>query len=687
MGMMRNLDQLLQVQRGHLLAWGPVFLGLGIGVYFTVPAEPGTSVYAGAAGLIGVCALVMLRASALGLFARAVAIFVSGFCLAGLRSTSVEAPVLGFRYYGPVEGRIVAIDRSGRDLLRLTLDQVRLMKIPSDRTPERVRISVLLDSGLPEVGARVATTAHLMPPQGPAEPGGFDFRRHAWFLKLGASGYTRVAVLTIANPDQAPSLSRMRSAVAAGLRHRLPGETGAIAAAITTGDRSGVSLETLQDLRASNLAHLLAISGLHMGLVAGFVFAVLRYGLCLVPPLALRISVKKWAAAGALLSGASYLALAGSNVATERAFIMVSVMLGAVLLDRRAISLRAVAVAAILVLLRRPETLLSPGFQMSFAATAALVGVFSVIRDKGVPLGPKWVRPITGLVLSSLVAGLATAPFGAAHFNTVSHYGLLANLLAVPVMGIIVVPAAVAALCLLPFGLEAWALKVMEAGIGWILSVAARIAGFPGTDGPVLQPDPVVLPLIALGGAFVLIWQGRLRFLGVLPVIAAAVIWGKTVRPLALISSDAGLVGVMLSEGRALSRDRGQAFAARSWLENDGDRISQKDAAERGAGTTGQGQSAEALMGAGTRKDSPLWQSQAGPYRLVHVVGQRAADGLTHCGADDILVSTVDLEVIGPCIVLGPTTMRRTGSIRIETDGRLITAADLAGRRHWTNHR
>lgn len=159
------------------------------------------------------------------------------------------------------------------------------------------------------------------------------------------------------------------------LQQRIPGETGGFAAAITAGDRSGVGEQTLTALRQSNLAHLLAISGLHMGLLTGFVFAAVRVLFCLVPPVALRWPVKKLAALAALAAGAGYLMLSGGNVATERAFVMVAVMLGAVLLNRRAITLRAVAVAALIVLLRRPESLLSPGFQMSFAATAALVAV------------------------------------------------------------------------------------------------------------------------------------------------------------------------------------------------------------------------------------------------------------------------------------------------------------------------
>ncbi|MCE8459442.1 ComEC/Rec2 family competence protein, partial [Rhodovulum sulfidophilum] len=227
-----------------------------------------------------------------------------------------------------------------------------------------------------------------------------------------------------------------------------------------------MSRDTIQALRDSNLAHLLAISGLHMGLLTGVIFAALRFALALWPRLALRLPVKKIAAAGALAVGAVYLALSGGNVATERAFIMVAAVLGAVMADRRALTLRAVALAALIVLVLTPESLTQAGFQMSFAATTALIAVFAALRDR--PEGgwrpPRWAQGVLAVVISSAVAGAATAPFGAAHFNQVSQFGLLANLASVPLMGLLVMPAAVAAACLAPFGLAGLGLEPMRWG-------------------------------------------------------------------------------------------------------------------------------------------------------------------------------------------------------------------------------
>ena len=662
-----GITDLLQAQRGHLFPWVPVFLGAGIGSYFCLKSEPGIAVFAALATAAVLLACCAVRRRPLAFLYWAPALAAAGLCLAGARAHWVAAPVLDFRYYGPVEGRVVAVDRSPTDALRLTLDQVRLYRVALQDTPARVRVSLKGPEQVPLPGARVMTTAHLLPPQGPAEPGGFDFRRHAWFRQLGGLGYTRVPVLLSEAPGGGLPDERLRRALAQYLQQRIPGETGGFAAAITAGDRSGVGGQTLTALRQSNLAHLLAISGLHMGLLTGFVFAAIRVMICLVPPVALRWPVKKLAALAALAAGAGYLLLSGGNVATERAFVMVAVMLGAVLLNRRAITLRAVAAAAMIVLLRRPESLLSPGFQMSFAATAALVAVFAALRDGKVPLGPGWLRPVTALIISSAVAGAATAPFAAAHFNTIPHYGLLANLLAVPVMGTIVIPAAVLALCLAPFGLEGIGLKVMQWGLNWILSVAQTVSGIDGALSHAAAPGGWVLPLLASGMLFTVIWRGRLRIAGFLPAIAALALWSGAERPAVIIADSGGLIGVMEPEGRALSRAKGQGFTAGIWLENDGDAADQPAAAARWKSHA---------------SELPVWQGTG--FQLVHAPGQRKLSVVTDCTDEKIIVSTVSAAPLRDCLLLSPKVMRQTGSIAISATGVLRTAREASGERLWT---
>jgi competence protein ComEC len=615
--------------------------------------------------------LALRRPGGLAALGWAAALTAAGFCAAGLRAQAVAGPVLGWRYYGAVEGRVVAMDRSASDAVRITLADVRLERVPRHKLPRMVRISLHGDWDMRDVraGARVMTTAHLAPPSGPVEPGGFDFRRHAWFQSIGAVGYTRVPVL-LAEEGQGGgatmAIFRARMAASAHIRAALPGEVGGFAAAVTTGDRSGVSQETLDALRASNLAHLLAISGLHMGLLAGFVFAALRLGLALVPRAALRWPIKKIAAGGGLIAAAGYFALSGGNVATERAFIMVSVMLCAVLVDRRAISLRAVAVAALIVLALRPEALTGPGFQMSFAATTALVAVFGWVRDANLPRAPGWARPVIGVVLSSAIAGLATMPVGAAHFNALANYGLPANLVSVPVMGTLVIPAAVLAACLAPFGLETFALWLMGLGLGWILWVAEFAAGLGGAQRFVVAPHPAALPLICMGGLFVILWQGRARAAGLVAVLAGLALWQVAERPAVLVADTGVLVGVMTDGGRALSKPRGAGFAAQNWLENDGDGADQVGAAGRWPGASGD-----------------VMRVRMAGAEVLHVTGKRAAAELTRCSAGQIVISPVPLSLPGGCDVYDAKRLMRTGSLAIDR-GRVITAAERSGRRMWS---
>lgn len=646
--------------RGILFPWVPVFLALGIGVWFGLIHEPAIWIYI----LVTVLLLVALAFWRLGPelahpLCVAAAMMALGFLAAGLRAHLVAAPVLDFRYYGPVEGRVIAIDRSQSDALRLTLDRVVLSDVAPTKVPEQVRIALhgALAVYAPSPGEVVQVTALLSPPEAAVEPGGFDFQRMAWFQGLGAIGYTRHPVLFLADPaPREQGVNRLRAWLSAGVQAHIPGDAGAFAAGVMTGDRSGLSLEAVEALRASSLAHLLAISGMNMAFLTGFVFTLIRSGIALVPALALRINAKKIAAVVSLGVAGFYLLLSGANVATERAFLMVCVMLGAVLLDRRALSLRSVAMSAVVLLLLRPESLLDPGFQMSFAATTALIAGFGAL-EAGMFRGriPPWVMPVFTLVLSSALAGVATAPYGAAHFNRIADFGFVANLLTVPVMGAVVMPAGALAALLAPIGLADLPLWVMGLGCRWILYVAAMVASWEGAVTAVPSPDGLGLALISLGGIWLSVWRGWGRLLGGAPILLAFVAWAQVQRPDLLVAPDAGVVGLLGGEGRALSVARGAGFAASSWLENDGDLSEQAGAATR-AGFTG----------------PKLQRSfQLGPWRGIHLKGKAAEAALAQACATHDLVVIAARPKLKPqgCRILDQDTLRRTGGVALWLEG------------------
>jgi competence protein ComEC len=460
------------------------------------------------------------------------------------------------------------------------LDRLVIEGLSPESTPRRVRVKVNAAPDELGPGQWVEVPAVLRPPPPPSAPGAFDFQRQAFFEGLGGVGYAVGRMRTVPAPDDNAQdggwrawLNALRLDVARRVRAAIPGDSGAVAAALLTGKREAVPEPVIRAMRDSGLAHLLAISGLHLGLVAAIVFFGLRGGLALVPPVALRYPVKKWAAAMALLATFAYLWLAGATVPTQRAFVMTGLVMLAVLLDRTALSMRLVAWAAAVVLAIAPESLLGPSFQMSFAAVIALIAAYELARGFRERVMVDWAWPrrvvayFVGVALTSLVAVVATAPFAIFHFNRLAGYGLLANLAAVPLTAFWIMPLGLAALILMPFGLEAWALVPMGLGTDLLVEIAGTVAGWP--HAVVLVPAMPVwgLAAVALGGLWLCLWRQGWRLLGVAGLAAGLLSIGLVRTPDILVTGDTRLMAVRARDGGLLlSSARRNRFAAEMWL-------------------------------------------------------------------------------------------------------------------------
>jgi competence protein ComEC len=671
----------LMGRRGHLFNWIPVCLACGIGLWFAAEQEPGPAAYGMAACVVlGAFGARVAKADLFLPLAFGCGAVALGFLAAGARGHLVASPMLEAPYYGPVEGRIVAMDRSQSDALRLTLDRVVLRDLAPDRTPSRVRISLQGTRDIPDPGQVVLVTARLAASDGPAEPGGFDFRRMAFFDGLGAVGYTHHPLVLWAEPAPgADRVNRLRMGLSRAIMARVPGDAGAFASGAMTGDRSGISKDTVEALRDSNLAHLLAISGMNMAFLTGFVFLLIRSAIALIPLVALRVNAKKIAAVVAFGVALFYLLLSGSNVATERAFLMVSVMLGAVLLDRRALTLRSMALAAIVLLLWTPESLTEPGFQLSFAASIALVAGFEALdRQILAEHLPRVVMPLFTLVLSSVLAGAATAPFAAATFNRFTDYGLVANLLTVPMMSLVMAAGAMAAL-LAPFGAADPALWVMGKASEWILFIAHWIAGLEGAVTPIWSPGPVVIPLISLAGLWFILMPGRERWAAIAPACVAIGLWVTADRPHLLVSADGKAVGLMGPEGRAIAHEKGAGFAVESWLEKDGDLARAKTAHARPGF---QGQSRERRF---TLAEDCTSAHRCAPTIAGKILIGKYADLARACAKARLVIapnSTASLPVPEGCVIIDQATLRRSGAIAISASQGAwhLTTAKRSGR-------
>jgi competence protein ComEC len=584
---------LAEVAPGRLVPWLPVAFGFGIVGYFTADREPAWWAAASAA-LAGIAVAFVARRRAIGFpLALGLAGIAAGFATATLKTVRIAHPVLQVPASSVLVAGFVEIreerERSDRVVIHVhRFDAPRIAE-----APDRIRVAVRKGSA-PAVGSFVELKAHLSPPLAPLRPGGYDFARDMYFQRIGASGYALGAIKTVAAPvapgvwlRYAAFIDALREAIDKRIRAVIPGDQGSIASALITGKRDAITTPVNDAMYISSLAHVLSISGYHMAVVAGIVFFFIRAGLALIPSLASRHPIKKWAAAAALIAAAFYLLLSGAEVATQRSFIMIAIVLAGVMLDRPAITFRTLTVAALGVLLLAPESVVHPSFQMSFAATLALIAAYQY----GLPwranadssLGARvalWGgREVAGLILASLVAGLATTPYAAYHFHRLAPYGVIANLLAMPVVSAAVMPMGILGVLAMPFGFDTIFWRLMGGGLDWMIAVALWVTSLPGAVGRIQAFGTGPLLLGTAGLLLLCLLRTRLRWSGAALAVAASLWAVATPRPDVLVAGDGQVAALRGPAGRLSVLHSGRdTFAIKEWLAADGDARTVKDA-------------------------------------------------------------------------------------------------------------
>ena len=572
---MRAISAYFEADRWPL--WLPVALGAGAAGYFALPVEPASTL----GWLAVVAGLLAIGVGAFG-WARIMASLLSalllGFGLAKLRETQIATPVLNQPMVAHLTARIVSIEPRERGA-RLVLDAVRSGAFAPGETPRRVRVSIPNGADF-RPGTWLSLTARLDTPSAPVAPGASDFGRWLYFQSIGATGFSYGRARAIAPAYQpglwtrmTQSVEELRVRMTARIHAGLPGSAGGIAASLITGTRGAISDEDDAALRDAGLAHALSISGLHMALVGGGIFWLVRALLAAIPALTLRYPVKKWAAIAALLSAAFYLAISGAAPPAVRAFVMLATMMTAVLLDRPALTMRSLALAAALILLLRPEAVIDAGFQMSFAAVAALIAVaeWEQSRERLYPRGLVY-RYLHGIVVTTLAASLATAPFALFYFERAAHYAVLGNLIATPVIGFWIMPAAAFSVLLMPFGLEKLPLEILGWGIGAMVGIGHWVSGLPGAVSLVKVMPLASLVLIALGGLWLAIWRTAWRWWGFGSMLVGVVLAFLAPKPDMLVAADATTIAVRGEDGLLhFLRKPKNNFVARQWLQRDGD--------------------------------------------------------------------------------------------------------------------
>jgi len=632
------------------------------------------------------------------------------FLLAGIGAGKVESwradtQMNGSEVATRVTGRVVRMEHQASGRIRLTLDVLATERPQLRFAPARVRLSAREVPTGTRPGSVVSGVARLMPMSGPVRPGSYDFAFHAWFDGLGAVGFFyRNPELGVPPPDTAATawqqaalwIEDIRLSLAERVRAQIGGAEGEIAATLIAGIRAGIPEETTEALRHTGLAHILAISGLHMALVAGIMLLGFRIAFALFPDFSSRHPVKKYAALAALFACAFYLAISGAAVAAQRSFIMLAVMLTALLFDRAALTMRNLAISALIIIAVSPHEVTGPSFHMSFAATASLIGAYAIWSERRarryeqgfVPPAnlslPSRVRRyllyfLGGLAMTSIIAGLATALYGAYHFYRVPPLALVANLAVMPMVTAIVMPFALLSVLAMPFGLEGPFLWVMGMGLSYVSAVAGWISDQSSFDAVGILPVGGVIAL-TLALVLAVLPTTVLRASAVLPALLGAWMLVDRTLPEVLISEDGRLVAVRTAPGTlATNRDRPNAFTIQDWTRALGMEDFVAPAVAR----------REGLVGFDCADDVCTARSVSG-HLIAHVANAEQAAGLCSMAA---LIVIDDATAQSPCgrpaVVVTKRDLARRGSAAVTFDGTSVQIEQAVREpfRPWHGHR
>ncbi len=601
----------MEIEARRLFLWLPIGLMIGVLLYTSADQEP---YWPAAVGLTLVLSgLVWVQRHHHGLVYFTLVFLASiffGFSAATLQTVLTEKTVLTAPYFGYVTGWIEEIDeRNGSVRMIMRVESLYVGKTvdPADRPAKPARIRVTYSGPVPlKAGDRIRAATRLQPPPGPVVPGGYDFRFDSFFKQIGGVGSLSGTVTILRPADLSLSqrfwtgLDNLRNHITRRITSTIGGQEGAVGAALVTGKRGTIDETSNDILRAAGIYHVISISGLHMAIAAGFAFTSARLILLLIPGLALRADIRRWSAFAGVCGAVVYDLFAGSDIATERSMLMSVVFFGAILAGRRLLSMRNWAVAAIILVILEPQGVLNPGFQMSFAAVAALIALYekrpnlagfevnhqhvpqfntpqtAIVTQKPGPIarfGQGVWKLSVDIVLTTLVAELATAPFGLFHFHMIQTYGIIGNAITLPFVSLIVMPSAFIGIFLLPFGWDAPVWQVMGFGVHGVLEISRLIASW--SNATVIVAGFGAGPLLWLTGGLALLtlWISPIRWIGCVGLLIGAVqMVGSAHHEDVLIGREARFIAVRGPDGRLSFAGRGiNRFSLQHYLHEDGD--------------------------------------------------------------------------------------------------------------------
>jgi len=524
------IERLAEAQRDQLPLWLPVMLGSGIAAWFVLPNAQFWLAWI-AAGSGSVAATFLANTGSRAWQALRIAAFCMtlGCALAWWRAESVRAPVLARPVVAEFTATVIAVEQ------QVAKERVRVLLKPLDAAelPPKIRVNIDRDKAPANLspGDTIALKARLLGPPGASVPGGFDFRRVAWFQGLGATG-SALGPVRISAKGQGGG-ETLRARLSAHVRAQIEGSAGGIAAAFASGDRGGISPEDEEAMRASGLTHLLSVSGLHITAVVGAAMLLTLKLLALSTRAALRLPLILIAAGAGAAAGIAYTLITGAEVPTIRSCVAAVLILIGIALGRQAFTLRLVATGALIVLLLWPEALVGPSFQLSFAAITSIVALhewgpmkrLTGSREEGWPA--KILRGLLSLLATGIAVEIALAPIALFHFHRQGLYGALANIVAIPLTTFVTMPAEAMALLLDTIGVGAPFWWITAQSLHCLLWIAHLVAALPGSVAALASVPTGAFALIVGGGLWLALWAGRVRTLGLAPV-AVGIIWALT---------------------------------------------------------------------------------------------------------------------------------------------------------------
>jgi competence protein ComEC len=465
-----------------------------------------------------------------------------------MRSEMIGVPAIPRPLSGTFTGRVIALEEQPaleRDRLTMALREPgagRAIKV-------RVNLPVSFREQVLATGTVIRFRGRLAPPAAPMFPGGYDFARTAWFSGISATGLVTAPIEVLSESGGDDWLGEQRTKLSRHITGSLAGSAGGIAAALTTGDMGAISKGDAQAMRDAGLAHLLSISGLHVSAVIGGVYLLALRLLALSPALALRIRLPVLAAGCGALAGIGYTLLSGSQVPTVRSCLGGLLVLAALALGREALSMRLLAVAAFAVLLVWPESIVGRSFQMSFAAVMVLVALgnagpikrWFAPREEAVPL--KVLRHALLVLVMGIAIEMALMPIGLYHFHRAGIYGSFANVLAIPLTTLIIMPLVALALLLDIAGAGAPVWWLADHAIHGLLAIAHFIADRPGSVRVMPTLSGWHFLLFVAGGLWLGLWEGRVRLWGLAPIVIGFLGLMTIQAPDLMVSGDGRHVG------------------------------------------------------------------------------------------------------------------------------------------------